>query len=87
MTIKKAKKFGIGIGITVAAVAAIVLVNKVANWFEGGEAPKEGECGDECGDECDSQCKAKAKRPLFEADMAEESRDCECEATACGGSF
>lgn len=86
MTIKKAKKFGIGIGITVAAVAAIVLVNKVANWFEGGEAPKEGECDDECGDECDSQCKA--KKPLFEADMAS-GRDCECEceATACGGSF
>jgi len=85
---KKAKKFSIGIGITLAAVAAIVVVNKVANWFEG-DAPK----GDE---EDDSECglkKADASlnmrnearaRPLYEACDCVETDSAECCGESCG---
>ena len=87
MTMKKAKKFSIGIGITLAAVAAIVVVNKVANWFEGdsprGDEEDDSECGLKKADaSLDMRNEARRARPLYEA--------CDCEATAgpecCGES-
>lgn len=92
MTMKKAKKFSIGIGITLAAVAAIVLVNKVANWFEG-DAPK----GDEGDEEDDRECglkkadasldmrnEARRARPLYGACDCVETADSECCGDSCG---
>ena len=75
---KKAKKFSIGIGITLAAVAAIVVVNKVANWFEGDSREGDEEDDSECGlKKADASCNLRNEaraRPLYEA--------CDCEATA-----